>query len=187
MINNVDRQNSGRSKHEEPQIFPAAFDTYKAPSPFLGPHITVVQEQLSTAFFSIPTRFSRHSTRSTTREMYLAGVFAILTAQAVLCKPVPQTTIAPDGYWVAEIFQSGCAISDDNPRYTFNGQEAQGCTSIQGYGYRSINFDDSTSKWAVNVFTDLDCTVSLVSNIQDNQCISTLEGQFVTAFSITPR
>jgi len=82
---------------------------------------------------------------------------------------------------------NGCAIADDNQRYTFNGQEALPCTSIQGYGYQSVNFDDSTSSWAINVFTDLECTVPLIENLSDNQCITSPQGQFVTAISITPR
>jgi hypothetical protein len=105
-----------------------------------------------------------------------------------LASPIAQTS-PPDGYWAAEIYSGGCADGrkpQDNPKYTFVRQEALACTSIQGFGYQSVNFDDPSGQWTVNVYTDADCTVPLTENFADG-CITSPQGQFVVAISVNFR
>ncbi|KAH0386013.1 hypothetical protein KCU92_g2966, partial [Aureobasidium melanogenum] len=117
--------------------------------------------------------------------LFACSILAVAVVHAI---PITQTS-APEGYWSADIYQGGCADGQrpqDNPKYTFVRQEALPCTSIQGYGYQSVNFDDPSTQWAVNVYTDADCTIPLTENFSDG-CITTPEGQFVMAISVDRR
>lgn len=103
--------------------------------------------------------------------------------------PLAQTS-APSGYWSAEIYQGGCRDGQqpqDNPKYTFVQREELLCTAIQGFGYQSVYFDDPDNIWAVNVYTDADCTVPLTENYASNGCITSPEGQYVVAISVHRR
>jgi len=119
----------------------------------------------------------------------MSGLAALMVACQSTASALPQIS-APKGYWAAQIFQKGCDSSgtfDENPHYTMTESDALPCTAITGYGYQSVNFDDSTNNWAINVYTDESCTVPLLENVQDNQCITSPVGQFVVAISVTSR
>ncbi|KAH0397615.1 hypothetical protein KCU89_g8090, partial [Aureobasidium melanogenum] len=98
-----------------------------------------------------------------------------------LCTPcAPGHSRVSNNLWTADIYQQGChnaAEPQDNPEYTFTRQDSLPCTSIQGYGYQSVYFDDTTGGFFLNAYTDADCTVPLTQDFAGDGCIIIPEGQ----------